>query len=306
MNPVRLLLSKLSKHLSPNVDPRIQDKAIKIVAPPMKNGRGITKLFPPKDTLELSADQAYKKKEQSRLRLVAEGYLGAAILALGLNGIGLVNGQHAFPFATAMGSLATYARARAWKTGRDLKILEESIKGYKFSVKGNDISVEGSDISVEGSDKIAVLNQLPKFRTPVSEASIEYYDLTHGHFKEAAYEKIPNSNVVQGSIQDGYYFPAGTDLTRYPITLKAGESRTYSIDGYGEITLQPGEKADAFIWEWIKTLGSENTKATREQSIPLLKNPVISSYQFDYGAEESAKFDQALENSFQRRVQKKS
>jgi hypothetical protein len=278
MNPVRLL-SKLSKPLSPKVDPRIQDKAIEIVAPPMKNGRGITKLFPPQDTLELSAYKAYQEKQKSRLRLCLEGYLGATIVAFGL---GLVNGQYAVPFATAMGGLATYTGAMALTTRRNLKTLEESIKGYKFSVERN--------------DKIAVLDKLPTFRTPVPEASIEYYDLTHGDFKEAAYKNIPKSNLVQGSIQDGYYFSAGTDLTRYPVALQKGESRTYTIPGYGEITLQHGEHGDAFVGEWNKIVSSGSTIATKEEAIKLLQNPVISGNQFDYGAADLEAFDQKIQN----------
>jgi hypothetical protein len=281
----------VSKHLSSKVNPEIRKKAVEIVPPLLTNGKEVNRLFFPEDTVHLSAEKAYLEKERSKNKLTATGCIGLTAIALVLNLSGLVNVPKWIPSITA--PLAAVLGGMAFNTNRKLKTLEKSIEGCHFSVE-------------DPHRNTVVLNQLPRVFVRPEKASLEYADLTLADFQKAARDDNKHSALVQGSIQDGYYFPAGTDLTRYPITLKAGESRTYSIDGYGEITLQPGEKADAFIWEWIKTLGSENTKATREQSIPLLKNPVISSYQFDYGAEESAKFDQALENSFQRRVQKKS
>lgn len=271
----------VSKHLSSKVNPEIREKAVEIVPPLMANGKEVNRLFFPEDTVDLSAQKAYLQKKVSKSKLSATGYIGATAIALGLNVLGLVNVPKWIPSITA--PLAAVMGGMAFNTNRKLKTLEKSIEGCHFSVE-------------DPHRNTVVLNQLPTFRTPVPEASIEYYDLTHGDFKEAAYKNIPKSNLVQGSKNRGYYFPAGTDLTRYPVALQKGESRTYTIPGHGEITLQHGEHGDAFVGEWNKIVPSGRTIATEEEAIKLLQNPVISGNQFDYGAADLEAFDQKIQN----------
>jgi hypothetical protein len=269
-----------SKHLSSKVNPEIREKAVEIVPPLMTNGKEVNRLFFPEDTVDLSAQKAYLQKQVYKSKLSATGYIGATAIALGLNVLGLVNVPKWIPSITA--PLAAVMGGMALQTKRKLGTLEKSIEGCHFSVE-------------DPHRNTVVLNQLPRVFVRPEKASLEYADLTLADFQKAARDDNKHSALVQGSKNRGYYFPAGTDLTRYPVALQKGESRTYTIPGYGEITLQHGEHGDAFVGEWNKIVPSGSTIATEEEAIVLLQNPVISGNQFDYGAADLEAFDQKIQ-----------